>query len=390
MKNTLSFDPQKDRYPILTIAESEENAVHVKIIGPSSGARLEIYYATEFKTLIDMETGVPEKEIRIPGEYCRDNGMIHIRYVDDKMKSAFFHIIGDESLYNDLVLVKKTNYIFYCAGNAKQGTDTSTETGTIDKELNANSSNAVTNQAITKAINEIEAEIETIVGEVDADKKLAEKYMNDTKAICDDITEKIQSGEYELGWDSIANKPEVFMPPPASSTTRGGILLGFTVNNANRNFPVLTSSEKAYVNLPAGASATYGVVKIRNDLAGTETTGTALSAAQGKALNDKFSYKKIEKQGTGAVSTSSVFSSAKELVVQVTESSSGNYYTYTWTINPKTIGDGNGVQLLSGYKWGTVEGFCRVRLGRETAELLNCITGNTDYSSSCTLTINYR
>jgi hypothetical protein len=36
-----------------------------------------------------------------------------------------------------------------------------------------------------------------------------------------------------------------------------------------------------------GTTANYGHVKVRNDLVGTETSGAALSPAQGKALNDK-------------------------------------------------------------------------------------------------------
>ncbi len=101
-------------------------------------------------------------------------------------------------------------------------------------------------------------------------------------------------------------------------------------------------------------------------------------------------WKRLSSNGGSTVSTSSVFSVAKEIKVQVGENSSGNYYTFTWSVNPNTIGLGNGIRLISGYKWGSVEGFCCVRLGRDTAEVLNCIVGNSEYKNNCSLIISYR
>lgn len=110
----------------------------------------------------------------------------------------------------------------------------------------------------------------------------------------------------------------------------------------------------------------------------------------GTLKGSAFQWKTKEVRGTNSISTADIFDRAKEIVVQVTENSTGNYYTYTWNIIPHSIGLGDGNILIDGYQWGSVYGMCRVRLSRSIVQLYNCIIGGNEYAENATLSIHYR
>lgn len=80
----------------------------------------------------------------------------------------------------------------------------------------------------------------------------------------------------------------VYSLPLAANGTRGGIQLGYSTNG--KNYAVQQSGEKAYVNVPWTDTNTWR--GIQNNLTSTSTTDS-LSAAQGKALNDKLGISRI-------------------------------------------------------------------------------------------------
>jgi hypothetical protein len=69
--------------------------------------------------------------------------------------------------------------------------------------------------------------------------------------------------------------------PLAANGTRGGIQIGFSTDGANRNYAVLLSNEKAYVNVPWTDTDTWRPVQ--DNLTSTSTSD-CLSANQGKVL----------------------------------------------------------------------------------------------------------
>lgn len=69
--------------------------------------------------------------------------------------------------------------------------------------------------------------------------------------------------------------------PLAANGTRGGVQIGFTTNDSNRNYAVLLSNEKAYVNVPWTDTDTWRPVQ--DNLTSTSTSD-CLSAYQGKVL----------------------------------------------------------------------------------------------------------
>ena len=90
-------------------------------------------------------------------------------------------------------------------------------------------------------------------------------------------------------WDNAASKWKYgtvgssYTLPLAANGTRGGVQIGFTTDGANRNYAVLLSNEKAYVNVPWTDTDTWRPVQ--DNLTSTSTSD-CLSANQGKVLKE--------------------------------------------------------------------------------------------------------
>ena len=152
MKNLITLDTKKGLIPELSFVEGiSDNIILIKVFNIGTNPKIEIYYGCDFKEL----TGMDGNEFIIPSEYCSDNEIIHLRYIDDKSKSNFIHIVGDESAYENLKLTKKSNFLFCCDGKRKKSSN-STSDITIDDYLDILSKNPVTNEAISSAIVEIQ------------------------------------------------------------------------------------------------------------------------------------------------------------------------------------------------------------------------------------------
>lgn len=132
----------------------------------------------------------------------------------------------------------------------------------------------------------------------------------------------------------------------------------------------------------------YGLTKLSNSI--SSSTALAATPYMVSQVNDKFNWKKITKRGSGTVSTSAAFASAKEAIVQLMEYATGNYYTFTWNVDLSIIGMGNGIKLVSGYRSGATDGVAIVRFGRETSEIIELKIGGVDRKSTSDLTISYR
>ena len=152
VKNIITLDTKKGLIPELSFVEGiSDNIISIKVFNIGTNPKIEIYYGCDFKEL----TGMDGNEFIIPSEYCSDNEIIHLRYIDDKSKSNFIHIVGDESAYENLKLTKKSNFLFCCDGKRKKSSN-STSDITIDDYLDILSKNPVTNEAISSAIVEIQ------------------------------------------------------------------------------------------------------------------------------------------------------------------------------------------------------------------------------------------
>lgn len=152
VKNIITLDTKKGLIPELSFVEGiSDNIISIKVFNIGTNPKIEIYYGCDFKEL----TGMDGNEFIIPSEYCSDNEIIHLRYIDDKSKSNFIHIVGNESAYENLKLTKKSNFLFCCDGKRKKSSN-STSDITIDDYLDILSKNPVTNEAISSAIVEIQ------------------------------------------------------------------------------------------------------------------------------------------------------------------------------------------------------------------------------------------
>lgn len=179
MKNIIHFDTKKGLIPELSFVEGiSDNIISIKVFNIGTNPKIEIYYGCNFKEL----TGMDENEFIIPSEYCSDNEIIHFRYIDDKSKSNFIHIVGDESAYENLKLTKKSNFLFCCDGKRFESSVNPTSDITIDDYLDILSKNPVTNEAIASAI----VEIQNVINE---EKEKLASLIDDVESLQSEVQE---------------------------------------------------------------------------------------------------------------------------------------------------------------------------------------------------------
>lgn len=184
MKNVITLDTEEGLVPELNVISTTENAIYFRIYNPGTSAKLEIYYGCDYKKTLSVTT----KDIQIPTEYVSDAGMIHVRYVDAVTESKFVHILGNENLYKELKLEKRTTYLYSCAGAKK--TELKVKEITLDEYLDVLSKNPVTNAAITAAISEVQTALIDIKSKTETDVERCEQLRNDTKALNDEFVKK--------------------------------------------------------------------------------------------------------------------------------------------------------------------------------------------------------
>ena len=191
MKNVITLDTEEGLVPELNVISTAENTIYFRIYNPGTSAKLEVYYGCDYKKTLSVTT----KDIQIPTEYVSDAGMIHVRYVDAVTESKFVHILGNENLYKELKLEKRTTYLYSCAGAKK--TELKVKEITLDEYLDVLSKNPVTNAAITAAISEMQTALIDIKSKTETDVERCEQLRNDTKALNDEFVKKLASGEYK-------------------------------------------------------------------------------------------------------------------------------------------------------------------------------------------------
>lgn len=144
MKNVITLDTEEGLVPELTVISSVENAIYFRIYNPGTSAKLEVYYGCDYKKTLPVTT----KDIQIPTEYVSDAGMIHVRYVDAATESKFVHVLGNENLYKELKLEKRTTYLYSCAGAKKDRAESErNHSGRISGRVEQESGNKCSNNS---------------------------------------------------------------------------------------------------------------------------------------------------------------------------------------------------------------------------------------------------
>lgn len=158
------------------------------------------------------------------------------------------------------------------------------------------------------------------------------------------------------------------------------------------SFGKIARAIKTLIGHVANKSNPHSVTKSALGLGNVQNKSSATIRGEITKSNiiNAYGWSKKSVTGTGEIDTTSVFFETSEIVIQVCENTTGNYYTYNWTVIPDSIGMGDGITLLDGYQWNSVNGFCAVKIGRAKAYLINCIVGGTEYKNNATLSIFYR
>ncbi|CDD36260.1 unknown [Roseburia sp. CAG:309] len=117
MKNTINIDKNINFIPTVNSEDAKTNEIWLNFLNVPTGGVVDIFYGCDYRKQFQISPGVPWQ---LPDIYCSDGEMVKFRwYLDEEEHSGFISLIGDESLYKDLVISKKSNTLLVCDGSLK-------------------------------------------------------------------------------------------------------------------------------------------------------------------------------------------------------------------------------------------------------------------------------
>lgn len=117
MKNTINIDKNINFIPTVNSEDTKTNEIWLNFLNVPIGGVVDIFYGCDYRKQFQISPGVPWE---LPELYCSDGEMVKFRwYLDEEEHSGFITLVGDESLYKDLVISKKSNTLLVCDGSLK-------------------------------------------------------------------------------------------------------------------------------------------------------------------------------------------------------------------------------------------------------------------------------
>lgn len=117
MKNTINIDKNANFIPTVNSEDTKTNEIWLNFLNVPTGGVVDIYYGCDYRKQFQISPGV---QWQLPEIYCSDGEMVKFRwYLDDETQSGFISLVGDESLFKDLVISKKSNTLLVCDGSLK-------------------------------------------------------------------------------------------------------------------------------------------------------------------------------------------------------------------------------------------------------------------------------
>lgn len=117
MKNTINIDKNANFIPTVNSEDTKTNEIWLNFLNVPTGGVVDIYYGCDYRKQFQISPGV---QWQLPEIYCSDGEMVKFRwYLDEEEHSGFITLVGDESLYKDLVISKKSNTLLVCDGSLK-------------------------------------------------------------------------------------------------------------------------------------------------------------------------------------------------------------------------------------------------------------------------------
>lgn len=117
MKNTINIDQNTNFIPTVNSEDTKTNEIWLNFLNVPTRGVVDIYYGCDYRKQFEISPGVAWQ---LPEIYCSDGEMVKFRwYLDDETQSGFITLVGDESLYKDLVIAKKSNTLLVCDGSLK-------------------------------------------------------------------------------------------------------------------------------------------------------------------------------------------------------------------------------------------------------------------------------
>ena len=117
MKNTITIDKNLNFTPVVNSEDTGTNEIWLNFLNIPENGYIDVYYGCDYREQYQIFAGVPWL---LPEKYCSDGDMVKFRwYLDEENQSGFISLVGDESLYKNLVISKRSNTLLVCDGSLK-------------------------------------------------------------------------------------------------------------------------------------------------------------------------------------------------------------------------------------------------------------------------------
>lgn len=117
MKNTIVIDKNLQFVPAVNSEDTGMNEIWLNFLNVPTGGVVDVYYGCDYRKQFKITAGV---SWQLPEIYCSDGDMVKFRwYLDEETQSGFINLVGDESLYKNLVIAKRSNTLLVCDGSLK-------------------------------------------------------------------------------------------------------------------------------------------------------------------------------------------------------------------------------------------------------------------------------
>lgn len=122
MRNVVTIDLIADKVIDIAMEEAESNSIAIKYINAASegsSPKVEFYKPEQYCGYVAFEEGQEEYTADVPEDCINDGHIFHFRHISDKRAHKYFHITGNISKFDSMMLILTGDCVLKMTGTEK-------------------------------------------------------------------------------------------------------------------------------------------------------------------------------------------------------------------------------------------------------------------------------